>query len=87
MFTETCSYCYPVIFQLALVEREINELIHGYYGYHSKQNNNNKAVDEQTTSSSLLVATKKPLSPDDVCPICQEDLLSSPMALTHCRWA
>ena len=75
----------PVIFQLALVEREIDELVHGYHSYHSKQNN--KAADDAINSSSSSLATKKPLGPDDVCPICQEDLLASPMALTHCRWA
>ena len=65
------------------MEREINELV---YGYRSKQN---KKDDDTTTAddSSSLLAPKRSLGPDDVCPICQEDLLTSPMALTHCRWA
>lgn len=80
------SLIVPVIFQLALIEREIDELIHGYHIKQSK-----KAVDEATSSdnasSTSLLATKRPLGPDDVCPICQEDLLASTRALTHCRWA
>lgn len=77
----------PVIYQLALVEREINELIHGY---HSEVNDNaedDKTSSDDTSSSSRSPSLKKPLSPDDVCPICQEDLLMSPLAFVHCRWA
>jgi len=72
------------VFQLALVEREINELIHG--GYHRRQSNRAVATTSDSTSLPSLLA-KRPLGPDDVCPICQEDLLTSLVALTHCRWA
>ena len=76
-----------VLFQLALVEREINELIRGYYS-----NQNNTTEDDSTSSasesgSSSLMAPKKSLGPDDVCPICQDDLLTSSLALIYCRWA
>ena len=67
------------------MEREINELIHGYHG---KQNK--KTVEDDASSSdnsSSLLAPKRLLGPDDVCPICQEDLLLSHMSLIHCRWA
>ena len=76
----------PVLFQLALVEREINELIHGYYSNQSNKTEDDNTSTPESTSSSLLVP-KKSLGPDDVCPICQEDLLTSPMALILCRWA
>lgn len=77
----------PVIFQLALVEREINELVRGDYSNQNKKKTEDDSTSTSDDSSSSLMAPKKPLGPDDVCPICQEDLLTSPMALIHCRWA
>jgi len=70
-----------VLYQLALVEREVNELVHGCL----RKKKAEKDTSTATGSLPSLLAAKKPVSVDDVCPICQEDLLGSPMALTHCR--
>lgn len=77
----------PIIFQLALVEREINELVHGYYSNQNKEkeDDSNKASASDNTLSSLM-AHRKLLDPDDVCPICQEYLLTSSVSLIYCRW-
>jgi len=73
------------VYQLALVEREVNELVHGYLRKKKDPIVDHKNVSTATGSLPSLLAAKKPVSADDVCPICQEDLLGSPMALTHCR--
>ena len=85
MFHCIINFLYLVVYQLALVEREVNELVHGYLRKKKDEVVDNKDTCAATGSLPSLLAAKKPVSVDDVCPICQEDLLGSPMALTHCR--
>ncbi|XP_015774343.1 PREDICTED: E3 ubiquitin-protein ligase ZSWIM2-like [Acropora digitifera] len=60
-----------IIFQLSLVEREINEVMRGCH--HSVSNGREKLK-------------QKNIETEDVCPICQEEFLKHPEPLTYCKY-
>lgn len=71
-----------VIWQLGLVERQITELLRGYLSQQSP-------TPSRIPRSSLepVPIPQREIGPDDVCPICQDDLLeASRAALTYCRF-
>lgn len=72
-----------VVYQLSLVEREINEVIRGAFVRHQQQTTQN-----QTFSSDNREKLKqKDIEEEDVCPICQDDLLTkSGEPLTYCKY-
>ena len=66
-----------VIFQLGLVEREVHEVLNGHLTRQSPK-----------TGDSILSSTscdQRPIAPDDVCPICQEELIEKPQRLSYCK--
>lgn len=72
----------PVIWQLGLVEREISEILRGYLSRQSPTPSRN-----HTPSFSRQVQIpQREIGPDDVCPICQDDLLGSGRRVTYCRF-
>ena len=72
-----------VIYQLALVEREINEVIRGLHTQRGVTPKRKLRKDKDGKDAKLPA---KKLEEDDVCPICQEDLLNSKEILTHCKY-
>eukprot|EP00112_Aurelia_sp_Birch-Aquarium-sp1_P000825 Seg1079.7 transcript_id=Seg1079.7/GoldUCD/mRNA.D3Y31 product="E3 ubiquitin-protein ligase ZSWIM2" protein_id=Seg1079.7/GoldUCD/D3Y31 len=70
-----------VLFQKALVEREINEIIQGV---HVQRKVNVKGAEESNAGKNELPA--KSIDEEDVCPICQEEFLECKEPLTHCRY-
>jgi len=70
----------PVVWQQGLTEREINEILHGYLSRQSP------TLPKDHTPSSQLQIPQREIGPDDVCPICQDDLLGSKRQLTYCRY-
>lgn len=72
-----CSIIIVVIFQLGLVEREIQEILNGYLTFQDP-----KAHEKVSESGSC---DRRPISLGDVCPICQNDLLGRPQKLSYCK--
>lgn len=71
----------PLIWQLALVEREIDEIILGFLRRQQPvQSDCSKSHDHTHT------VEQREIGPEDVCPICQEDLLGSTHSLIYCRF-
>ena len=69
-----------MVFQKALVEREINEIIQGI---HVRRKDNIKTEEIILDGKDKLNA--KAIDEEDVCPICQEELLNCKEPLTHCK--
>ncbi|XP_019857524.1 PREDICTED: E3 ubiquitin-protein ligase Zswim2-like [Amphimedon queenslandica] len=69
---------HSVIFQLGLVEREIQEILNGYLTFQDP-----KTHDRVSESGSC---DRRPISLGDVCPICQNDLLGRPQKLSYCKY-
>ena len=72
----------PIIWQLGLVEREINEILRGYLIRQSPT----PSKSHTPFSSGQIQIPQREIGPDDVCPICQDDLLSSGRRITYCRF-
>lgn len=70
-----------VVYQLGLVEREIAEVVYGK----STVNNSTKKINDDTGSNCREKLCKKEITEDDICPICQEDLLGVTEATTYCK--
>ena len=79
--------------QLGLVEREINEILRGNVSMsrpsHEARRLSKKTAfldmeDDQGESSGEL--SQRPISEEDVCPICQEEFLAKRIPVTYCRW-
>jgi len=71
----------PLVFQKALVEREIQEILQGH---HIRKQESAKMTDVVLDGKEKLIA--KNIDEDDVCPICQEELLDCKEPLTHCKF-
>ena len=69
----------PVIWQLGLIEREINEILLGHLRRQSPVHSSAQPSDQKTV--------QRDIGPDDVCPICQDELLgASQQSLTFCKY-
>ena len=69
-----------VVWQLGLIEREINEILLGHLRKQSP-------VRTAAVQPSNHKAVQRDVGPDDVCPICQDELLSpAQKALTFCKY-
>ena len=77
-FIPSCA----VVFQLGLVEREINGIMQNDRTKRTLQSAKNKDVDSPCNQGTV---PQRPLSQEDLCPICQEELLGSPNPLTYCK--
>ncbi|XP_072468701.1 E3 ubiquitin-protein ligase ZSWIM2 isoform X2 [Notamacropus eugenii] len=67
-------------FQLGLVEREINELL---WGLHKVQTPGPTKRPHIETDGRIK---QKEICSDDICPICQEELLEKKLPVTYCRY-
>ena len=70
----------PAVFQLGLVEREIDEIIH------FRANANKKVVTKIVKDNGQKTLEQKKIDEDDVCPICQDDLFKTKEILTFCKY-
>jgi len=82
--------CDVVSWQLGLVEREITELLQGNITQQTQQpaHSRQPASSADTENSNGPAAGRVPqreISEDDICPICQEELLASRQLVTFCR--
>ena len=69
----------PIIWQLGLIEREISEILLGHLRKQSPVHSSSK------TGEQAII--QRDIRPDDVCPICQDDLLSDTQkTLTYCKY-
>lgn len=72
-----------VVFQLSLVEREINEVIRGAFVRHQQPD---RQI-QNASSDKREKLKQKEITEEDVCPICQDDLLTkSGEPLTYCKF-
>ncbi|KAK3716946.1 hypothetical protein QZH41_014638 [Actinostola sp. cb2023] len=72
-----------VVFQLSLVEREINEVIRGAFAQHRQPGNQYQNAHADNRDK----LKQKDIAEDDVCPICQDELLTkSGEPLTYCKY-
>jgi len=70
------------------VEREINELLQGTVTQQTQHPGHRQPKSTDTESDAGSAAervTQREISEDDVCPICQEQLLASHQPVTFCR--
>ena len=80
-----------VTWQLGLVEREINEILRGVLCESEARPTAAarrlaaKAADAEETTEDGTMA-QRPIADDDVCPICQEELLTKHIPVTYCRY-
>jgi len=74
-----------IIFQLSLVEREINEVMRGC---HTRSNRVERKDSERSSalSDNREKLKQKEIETEDVCPICQEEFLQQPEPLTYCKY-
>ncbi|CAH8506062.1 unnamed protein product [Heterobilharzia americana] len=79
----------PISWQLGLVEREISALLHGQYTIRNKHSEgimNISLNNEENNIEKVSDNNQRRIEEDDVCPICQEYLLSSKrFPVTFCR--
>ena len=75
--------CFPVVYQLGLVEREIGEVVRGLFT--NTRGNNSESRKTNGESDSREKLSKKEITEDDVCPICQEDLYGQSQPTTYCK--
>ena len=76
---------FAVVYQLGLVEREIGEVVRGMFT--NTRGNNSQSTSRKTNeeSDSREKLSKKEITEDDVCPICQEDLFGQSQPTTYCK--
>ena len=75
-----------VSWQLGLVEREINEILRGRVTAERPQRANHvkKSLTDQTIDGRTVVVQRE-IAEEDVCPICQEELLAKKLPVTYCK--
>lgn len=82
-------YSFPLIvsWQLGLVEREINEVLQGHVtseqNHVKMQKKTSKVID---SSDGHNIVEQREITEGDVCPICQEDLLTKKQLVTYCKY-
>lgn len=67
------------------MEREINEVMRGSYSRSSRAANGRNSEKDVTGSDSREKRKQKQIEQQDVCPICQDELLQKPEPLTYCK--
>ena len=70
-------------FQLGLVEREINEILHGNRSQYSPEHHVQDA--SKTDQSNCVV--RRAITGEDVCPICQEEFAAKKIPITYCKFS
>ncbi len=72
----------PLVWQLGLVEREIDEIILGYI---SKQSADQSKRSNESHDNANIVS-RRSIEPEDVCPICQNNMSDSTQPVVYCRF-
>ena len=67
------------------MEREINEVMRGSYSRSSRAANRRNSEKDMTASDSREKLKQKHIEEQDVCPICQDELLQKPEPITYCK--
>ncbi|XP_051877974.1 E3 ubiquitin-protein ligase ZSWIM2 [Pristis pectinata] len=73
-------------FQLGLVDREIEILLNNLHTDETIQLPNRNSKIKQNVEEAVGVVLQKEIYPEDVCPICQEELLKTKQPVTYCRY-
>jgi hypothetical protein len=87
-------FCTAVTWQLGLVEREINELLRGITVQQETRVSHRNQQRQQLPETSPQVAEgenagtvpQREISGSDICPVCQDELLSKHQPVTYCRY-
>ncbi|XP_038645136.1 E3 ubiquitin-protein ligase ZSWIM2 [Scyliorhinus canicula] len=74
-------------FQLGLVDREIEILLNSLHTEQSVQPPTRKSKIKQNDEGMVGAVCQKEIDPEDVCPICQEELLKKKQPVTYCRYS
>ena len=77
-------------FQFGLVEREINELLRGRTKQEQKKQGPARPISAANETQDISgdgkeTLEQRPITEDDVCPICQDELLGTREPVTYCR--
>lgn len=80
----------PDSFQLGLVERQILEVLHGLHQTKAHRTENDLSAASRTPSQPVMgqeagSVCRKVIQAQDVCPICQEELLEKKQPVSYCR--
>lgn len=67
------------------MEREINEVMRGSYSRSSRTAKRRSSEKDMTASDSREKLKQKQIEEQDVCPICQDELLQKPEPITYCK--
>lgn len=67
------------------MEREINEVMRGSYSRSSRAAKRRNSEKDMTASDSREKLKQKQIEEQDVCPICQDELLQKPEPITYCK--
>ena len=73
-----------MVYQLSLVEREVNEILYSRTGTTHRVTKESKEPTASSTSGRAVV-TRREVTEGDVCPICQDELLGAPEPVTFCK--
>ncbi|KAI4885402.1 hypothetical protein NFI96_020355, partial [Prochilodus magdalenae] len=78
------DYC----FQPGLVDRQISEVLQGLYRARTPHSTDSTftAPPQPGSSGEDGTVRQKAIGEDDICPICQEELLKKRLPVTHCRF-
>lgn len=74
-----------IIFQLSLVEREINEVMRGCHARSNRAQANDSSKNHREPNNREKLK-QKDIETEDVCPICQDEFLKQPEPLTYCKY-
>ena len=72
-----------VVHQLGLDEREINAVLRG----HVTKTSAGVQLDDSSEELPATETGQRPVSPGDVCPICQDKMIENVQRLTCCKYA
>ena len=81
-----CLLLHAVVYQLGLVEREVNELLQGVHKTASPASKEQEGKEGEGEGEGKAEASCRQILEEDVCPICQEELMGKPLPLTYCRF-
>ncbi|KAG7236198.1 hypothetical protein INR49_001316, partial [Caranx melampygus] len=78
-------------FQLGLVERQISEVLHGLHQAKANRMENDSSAASGSPSQPVAgqeagSVCRKMIQAQDVCPICQEELLEKKLPVSYCRF-
>ncbi|XP_078083838.1 E3 ubiquitin-protein ligase ZSWIM2 [Mustelus asterias] len=74
-------------FQLGLADREIEILLNSLHTEQTVQPPTHKSKIKQNDEEMVGNVCQKEIDPEDVCPICQEELLKKKQPVTYCRYS